>query len=104
LYGFLTQGRLGSAGSAAAPVPTTNTAPVAASATEGFDEDDLKDALQKCYENGGDGSVILCSPAHKQHISGFTGGVQKTNDVSGKGATTLNASIDFYKGDFGVTK
>lgn len=104
LYGFLTQGRLGSAGSAAAPIPTTNTAPVAASATEGFDEDDLKDALQKCYENGGDGSVILCSPAHKQHISGFTGGVQKTNDVSGKGATTLNASIDFYKGDFGVTK
>jgi hypothetical protein len=104
LYGFITNSRLGAAGSAAAPNPVTNTAPVAASSTEDFDETDLKTGLQSAYENGGDGAVVLCSPKHKVRISSFTGGVQKTNDVSGKGATTLNASIDFYKGDFGVTK
>ena len=103
LYGFITNDRLGAAGTPASPDPTTNTAPVAGTA-EAFDEDDLKLGLQTCYTNGGDGAVVLCSPSHKVRISGFTGGVQKTNDVSGKGTTTLNASIDFYKSDFGVTK
>lgn len=103
LYGFITNDRLGAAGSPASPIPTSNTAPVAGTA-ESFDEDDLKTGLQTCYENGGDGSVVMCSPAHKVRISGFTGGVQKVNDVTGKQAAVLNAAYDFYRGDFGVTK
>ena len=55
-------------------------------------------------ENGGDGSIVMCSPAHKVHISGFTGGVQRTNEVGGRQAAVLNAAFDFYRGDFGVTK
>jgi hypothetical protein len=103
LYGFITNDRLGAAGSPASPDPTTNTAPVAGTA-ESFDEDDLKAGIQSCYENGGDGSVVLCSPAHKVRISGFTGGVQRTNEVGGRSAAVVNAAFDFYRSDFGVTK
>lgn len=103
LYGFITNDRLGAAGSPASPDPTTNTAPVAGT-PESFDEDDLKLGIQTCYENGGDGSVVLCSPSHKVRISGFTGGVQRTNEVGGRSAAVVNAAFDFYRSDFGVTK
>ncbi len=103
LYGFITNDRLGAAGSPASPDPTTNTAPVAGT-LESFDEADLKAGLQSCYENGGDGSVVMCSPAHKVRISGFTGNVQRTNEVGNKQPAVLNAAFDFYRGDFGVTK
>lgn len=99
LYGFITNDRV----IGTSPDPTTNTAPVAGTLTA-FDEDILKTGLQSCYTNGGSGSVVLCSPAHKTRISGFTGGVQKTNEVGGRSAAVLNAAFDFYRGDFGVTK
>lgn len=99
LFGFITNDRV----IGTSPDPTTNTAPVAGTLTA-FDEDDLKAGLQSCYVNGGSGSVVMCSPAHKTHISGFTGGVQKTNEVGGRTAAVLNAAFDFYRGDFGVTK
>lgn len=101
LYGFITNDRLGAGG--VSPDPTTNTAPVAGTLAA-FSEDDLKTGLQTAYQNGGDGSVVLCSPAHKVRISGFTGGVQRTNEVGGRQAAVLNAAFDFYRGDFGVTK
>jgi hypothetical protein len=103
LYGFITNDRLGAVGSPASPDPTTNTAPVAGTA-ESFDEDDLKTGLQTCYENGGDGAVVLCSPAHKTRISTFTANVQRTNEVGSKQPATVNAAFDFYRSDFGVTK
>ena len=99
LYGFLTNDRV----IGTSPDPTTNTAPVAGTLTA-FDEAIFRTGLQTNYENGGDNAVAMCSPAHKAYLSTFTGGVQKTNDVSGKGTTTLNASIDFYKNDYGITK
>lgn len=99
LFGFITNDRV----IGTSPDPTTNTAPVAGTLTA-FTETDLKAGMQSAYENGGDAAVVMVSPAHKVYISGFTGGVQKTNDVGGKGATTLNTSIDFYKNDFGVSK
>ncbi len=101
LYGFITNDRLGATG--VSPDPVTNTAPVAGT-LEAFDEADLKTGLQTCYENGGSGSIVMCSPAHKVHISTFTGGVQRTNEVGSKQAAVLNAAYDFYRGDFGVTK
>lgn len=99
LYGFLTNDRV----IGTSPDPTTNTAPVAGTLTA-FDEAIFKTGLQTNYENGGDNAVAMCSPAHKSYISTFSGGVQKVNDVSGKGTTTLNTAIDFYKNDYGVTK
>lgn len=101
LYGFITNDRLGATG--VSPDPVTNTAPVAGTLTA-FTEAILKTGLQSCYENGGDGSVVMCSPAHKVHISSFTGNVQRTNEVGSKQAAVLNAAFDFYRGDFGVTK
>lgn len=101
LYGFITNSRLGAGG--VAPNPVTNTAPVAGT-LEAITEDDLKLGIQTCYENGGDGSIVLCSPSHKVRISGFTGSVQRTNEVGGRKAAVLNAAFDFYRSDFGVTK
>ena len=99
LYGFITNDRV----IGTSPDPTTNTAPVAGALTA-FAETDLKLGIQTAYENGGDASVVLCSPAHKVRISGFTGGVQRTNEVGGRSAAVVNAAFDFYRSDFGVTK
>lgn len=101
LYGFITNDRLGATG--VSPDPTTNTAPVAGTLTA-ITEADLKTALQTAYENGGDGSVVMCSPAHKVKLSSFTGNVQRTNEVGSKQPAVLNAAFDFYRSDFGVTK
>lgn len=101
LYGFITNDRLGAGG--VSPDPTTNTAPVAGTLAA-VTEADLKTGIQTCYQNGGDGSVVLCSPSHKVAISAFTGSVQRTNEVGGRQAAVLNAAFDFYRSDFGVTK
>lgn len=101
LYGFITNDRLGTGG--VSPDPTTNTAPTAGTLAA-FAETDFKTALQTCYENGGSASVVMCSPAHKVRISGFTGNVQRTNEVGGRQAATVNMAFDFYRSDFGVTK
>lgn len=101
LYGFITNDRVGATG--ASPDPTTNTAPVAGTLAA-FAEADLKTGLQSCYEKGGSGSWVMCSPSHKVRISTFTGNVQRTNEVGSKAPAVLNAAFDFYRGDFGVTK
>lgn len=101
LFGFLTKGDVGATG--AVPNPLTNTAP-----TNGTDraltEAQIKAAQQSCYENGGDGAVILCSPAHKIKISTFTFGVSRTHEVTAKGADIQPYAFDFIRGDFGVIK
>ena len=102
LYGFITNRRTG-AGAGVAPNPVTNTAPVAGTLAA-FDETIFKTGLKTAYENGGDASIVLCSPAHKVRISTFTGNVQRTNEVGSKAAAVLNAAFDFYRSDFGVTK
>jgi hypothetical protein len=101
LYGFITNDRVGAVG--ASPDPTTNTAPTAGT-LEAITEANLQAALQSCFENGGSGSVVMCSPSHKVRISTFGANVQKTNEVGGKQAAVVNTAFDFYRGDFGVTK
>ncbi len=101
LLGFITNRRTGATG--AAPNPVTNTGPTAGTLTA-FDEAIFKTGLQTAYQNGGDASVVMCSPAHKVRISTFTGGVQRTNEVGSKAAAVLNAAYDFYRSDFGVVK
>lgn len=100
LYGFITNSRLGATG--VAPNPVTNTAPTAGTLTA-IDETIFKTAIQTAYENGGDASVVLCSPAHKVKISTFTGNVTRFVEV-GSSPATVNAAFDFYRSDFGVTK
>lgn len=100
LYGFITNSRLGASG--VAPNPVTNTAPTAGTLTA-IDETIFKTAIQTAYENGGDASVVLCSPAHKVKISTFTGNVTRFVEV-GSSPATVNAAFDFYRSDFGVTK
>lgn len=102
LYGFCATGFSGGT-SAVAPVPASNTAPVNGT-DRALTEAMLKTAIQTCYENGGDASIVLCSPAKKVAISAFTGNVQRTNEVGSKQAAVLNAAFDFYRSDFGVTK
>lgn len=101
LYGFFTNDVFGAGG--ASPDPTTNT-----NATSGTDvaltEAMIKNAQQSCYENGGNGSVLMCSPAHKVKISTFDFGVQRTHEVTTKVGDVQPFAYDFIRGDFGVIK
>lgn len=93
-----TNNSLGATG--VAPNPDTNTAP-----TDGtlrtFTEAMLKDVGQKCWEQGGDPSLLFVPAALRATVSAFTGVAQKTNDVKSKAATTV-ATADIYVGDFGT--
>lgn len=102
LAGFLTKGDVAAATSAL-PDPTTNTAPNSGGADRALTEAMIKAAQQSAYENGGDGAVLLCSPAHKIKVSTFTFGVSRTHEVS-KAVDTQPYSFDFIRGDFGVIK
>ena len=101
LYGFITQSSFGATG--AAPNPVTNTAPVNGT-DRALTQQMILDGVQSCYNNGGSASVLMCSPAHKVKVSSFTFNVQRTNEVAGKQAATVNAAFDFIRTDFGVTK
>jgi len=103
LYGFIaTNNSLGTDG--VAPDPTSNTAPTAGTLRD-FTEDMLKAVILDVYGNGGDASVIMVSPAHKQTVSAFDGNVQRTNEVGGSaGPKRLNTAFTFYGHDFGDSR
>lgn len=98
LYGFFT--KVDTAGTA--PDPTTNTAPVNGT-NRALTDAMIKTAQQSCYENGGDGSILMVSPAHKIKISTFSWGVSRTHEVGTK-SDVQPIAIDFIRGDFGVIK
>ncbi|KGH27019.1 DUF5309 domain-containing protein [Comamonas testosteroni] len=93
-----TNNNLGATG--VAPNPDTNTAPTDGT-LRSFTEAMLKDVGQKCWEQGGDPSLLFVPAALRATFSGFTGVAQKTNDVKSKAATTV-ATADIYVGDFGT--
>lgn len=101
LSGFITNDILGATG--VSPDPTTNTAPVSGTDVA-LTQAMILTGVQSCYENGGDASVLMCSPAHKVKISTFTFNVQRTNEVGNKSAAVINGAFDFIRTDFGVTK
>lgn len=103
LAGFLTNGSVAAATSAL-PDPTTNTAPNSGGADRALTEDMIKAAQQSAYENGGDGAVLLCSPAHKIKVSTFDFGVSRTHEVTAKAADIQPIAFDFIRGDFGMIK
>jgi len=58
----------------------------------------LKTVIASCWDAGAEPAVVLCGSAHKQVISGFTGGATKYQEVDKK---RLTAAVDIYISDFG---
>jgi hypothetical protein len=111
LYGFCaTNNSLGASG--VAPNPQTNTAPTAGT-LRAPSEALYKAVILGVYSNGGDASVLLMSPSHKQTFSTFTGNVTRMNEVALQSGATkskspndvlLQTAFTFYGHYFGVTK
>lgn len=101
LYGWIaTNNSLGATG--AAPVISSNTAPVAGTLRT-FTEALLKTVILSTYQSGGKAEVLMVSPSHKQTVSTFTGNVTRFNDVASK-QVRLQTSFSVYGHDFGETK
>jgi hypothetical protein len=100
LKGWIATNFSGGAGSAA-PVPSTNTAPVAGT-NRAWAEPLLKAALLGAYNAGGNVSQLHVRPVDKQVTSGFTGNAVRQVEVTGTGkAAVLNSAFAVYAGDFG---
>jgi hypothetical protein len=66
-----------------------------------FTEQQLKNVLKSCYDNGGKPDVIMVGSFNKQQFSLFTGRAQQTEDTGGK---KIVAAVDVYVSDFGNLK
>lgn len=100
LYGWIETNNELNGGTA--PDVSSNTAPVAGT-LRALTEPLLKSLILSTYTAGGNCEVFMCRPTHKQVISGFTGNVTRTQDVTGK-AGILQTSFSIYGHDFGQTK
>lgn len=67
-----------------------------------FTEAQLKDVLQKGFNQGATMSAAFMGGAHKQIASSFTGIADIRVDAPAKKAATIMAAADFYTGDFGT--
>lgn len=105
LYGFIATNASVGATTGVAPNPVTNTAPVAGTA-RAISDTLVKAAVLAAYQNGGDASMLLVSPAQKQKVSALTGNVTKQQTVpsSKSESLVLNNAYTFYGHDFGYTK
>lgn len=79
------------------PLPTGNTAPTDGTQVE-LTEDMLKELGQKCWEQGGNPTMLFVPAAQRAKVSAFTGGATKFDKTEDK---TLNATVEVYVGDFG---
>ena len=96
LGGWLaTNNSLGATG--AAPNPDTNVAPLDGT-LRSITEAMLKDVAQKCWEQGGDPSMLFVPGALRAAVSAFTGAATKFDKSEDK---TLYATVEVYVGDFG---
>lgn len=96
LAGWLaTNNNMGATG--AAPNPDTNTAPTDGT-LRSLTEAMLKDVAQKCWEQGGDPSLLFVPGALRAAVSAFTGAATKFDKTEDK---TLYATVEVYVGDFG---
>lgn len=64
-----------------------------------FTEAQLKNVLQKCYNEGGEPDMVMVGGAQKQTFSTFTGGSTRFDKAEDKSVT---ASVDVYISDFGT--
>lgn len=61
-------------------------------------EDMLKQVGQKCWEQGGNPTLLFVPAAQRAKVSAFTGGATKFDKTEDR---TLNATVEVYVGDFG---
>lgn len=100
MKGWIATNFQGGAGSAA-PVPSTNTAPVAGT-NRAWSEALLKAALLGAYNAGGNVSQVHIRPSDKQVSSTFAANAARQVEVTGTGkAAVLNSAYAIYAGDFG---
>ncbi len=64
-----------------------------------FTESQLKSVIKKCWDEGGDPSMIMLGSFNKQVLSGFTGGSTRFDPAENK---RLVAAVDVYESDFGA--
>ena len=64
-----------------------------------FTEAQLKDVIKKCWDEGGDPSMVMLGSFNKQKLSGFTGGSTRFDPAENK---RLVAAVDVYESDFGA--
>lgn len=62
----------------------------------------LKDVIAKCWNVGGDPSLIMVNGKMKQKFSGLPGIATQYRDNPGKEAAVIIAAADVYKSDFGL--
>lgn len=87
-----------------APDPVNNVAPVAGTA-RAFAEANFKNGILMAYTLGGNITMALMNPTHKQQASEFTGNVTRFNDVEmNPKKATLQTAYTFYGSDFGTIK
>lgn len=79
------------------PLPAGNVAPTDGTAVA-LTEDMLKTVGQKCWEQGGNPTLLFVPAAQRSKVSAFTGGATKFDKTEDK---TLNATVEVYVGDFG---
>lgn len=60
----------------------------------------LKNALQLCWTNGGDPTMVMVGAFNKKVMSGFSGIADQVRDTGNKRATIVGAA-DVYVSDFG---
>jgi hypothetical protein len=63
-----------------------------------FTESQLKNVIKKCWDEGGDPSMIMLGSFNKQVLSGFTGGSTRFDPAENK---RLVAAVDVYESDSG---
>jgi hypothetical protein len=64
-----------------------------------FTESQLKNVIKKCWDSGGDPSMLMMGSFNKQKLSGFTGGSTRFDPAENK---RLVASVEIYESDFGA--
>ena len=80
--------------------PTTSGGAARTDGTQrAFTESQLKDVVKKCWDEGGDPSMIMLGSFNKQKLSGFTGGSTKMTSAEDK---RLVNAVDIYESDFGA--
>lgn len=92
---LMTNNSLGATG--VAPNADTNVAPTDGT-LRSFTEAMLKDVAQKCWEQGGDPSMLFVPGALRAAVSAFTGAATKFDKTEDK---TIYATVEVYVGDFG---
>ena len=92
---LMTNNSLGATG--VAPNADTNVAPTDGT-LRSFTEAMLKDVAQKCWEQGGDPTLLFVPGALRATVSAFTGAATKFDKAEDK---TLYATVEVYVGDFG---